>query len=287
MTMISINQKYATIEKYVRSPRGRAVMAATLQQPLRTQRDYLGVGRKMFLTEGLPNGALPYYDKDIDVRAYIVGEEGDSISTVVKGKRVMFPLFEITAFPEIPLIEITNRRYDVIERSVVKGTSDMGREEDEKVFGAVDALCEDPTAPNEDIPVPGNLTPAALADGFAAIERNDLRVAYIFMNAKDYSDIRKWDRDIFDPISQAELLRTGVRDGIWGAKFVVTRVVEQGTVYLSAEPEFFGRMPIRYDLTILSADNPKARTIGFSMFENLGAGLFNPYGAQRLKIVRN
>ena len=285
--MISVTNKYATLEKYIRSPKGRSVIAASLQQPLRTQRDYSAVGRKAFMVDPLPNGSLPYYDKDVDARAYVVAEEGDAISCVCKGKRVLFPLTEIVANPEIPLTEITNRRFDVIERSVAKSTADIGREEDEKVFGCIDALCDDPTAPNADIVVPGNMTPAAMADGFAAIERNDLKVAYIFCNARDFTDIRKWDRDTLDPESQGELLKTGVRNSLWGAKIVVSRVVPQGTVDLTCAPEVFGRIPVRYDLTILSADNPKARTIGFSMFENLGFGAFNPYGAQRLKIVRN
>lgn len=284
--MISTPQKYAAIEQHIRTPKGRTILAASLQQPLRERRDYASVGRKAFLVDPLVNGALPVYEKDIDVHAYIVGEESDSISSVVKGKRILCPLFEVTALPEIPLTEITNRRFDVIERSVAKGTSDIGYQEDDKVFGTIDALLDDPTAPNADITVPGNLTPAAVADAFGAIERNDLRVAYMFMNARDFTDLRKWDRDVFDPISQAEMLKTGVRDGLYGAKIVVSRVIPEGTVYLTCEPEFFGRVPVRYDLTILSADNPKARTIGFSMFECLGACAFNPYGGQRIRIVR-
>lgn len=285
--MNSISQKYATLEKYVRNPKGRAIIAASLQQPLRNQRDYSAVGRKAFMVDPLPAGSLPYYDKDPDVRAYVVGEEGDNVTVVVKGQRVMFPLFEITAQPEIPITEINNRRFDIIERAVAKATADIGRVEDEKVFGCIDALCDDPTTPNPDIIVPGNLTSSALADGFSCIERNDLRVSYIFMNPKDFSDIRKWDRDTLDPESQGALLKTGVQNSIWGAKFVASRVVPQGTVYLTCEPEFFGRIPVRFDLTVLSADAPKSRTVGFSLFENIGIGLYNPYGAQRLIINRS
>lgn len=285
--MISTTQKYATIEKYVRTPQGRSVIAASLQQPLRQRRDYSSVGRKAFLVDALPMGALPVYEKDPNSRAYVVGEEGDNVTVVVKGERVLFPLFEVTANPEIPLTEITNRRFDMIERTVAKHTAEIGLSEDQKVFGTIDAVCEDPVSPNQDIVVPGTLTSAALADAFAAIERNDLRVAYVFCNALDYGDIRKWDRDTLDPVSQGELLKTGVRNQIWGANIVVSRVIPQGTIYVTCEPEFFGRIPVRYDLTILSADNPKARTIGFSMFENIGVGCHNPYGIQRLKVVRD
>ena len=150
----------------------------------------------------------------------------------------------------------------------------------------MDAVCDDPTAPNQDIAITGNLTAAALADGFAAIERSDIRVATIFCNARDYSDLRKWDRDVLDPDSQAQLLKTGIRSGVWNATIITSRMVPEGTVYICGEPEFFGRMPVRTDLTILSADTPKSRLIGFSMFEQLGIGIFNPYAIVRMKITR-
>jgi len=284
---MELNTRQAILEKNLKTAHGRSLIASSMIGPLRQQRDYASVGRKAFLVDHLPNGALPYYDKDVDVTAYVVSEEGENIVTNSKGKRLLFPLFEIAANPEISLIEITNRRFDVIDRAIAKGTSDIMRAEDEKVFACIDALCDDPTAPNKDIVVTGNLTSTALAEAFSTIEEHDLRVAYVFCNAKDFADIRKWDRDTFDPESQGEILNTGVRSGIYGAKIVTSRVVPRGTIYITAEPEFFGRMPIRYDLTVLSADDPSRRMIGFSMFENIGIGLFNPYGAQRLKIVRS
>ena len=39
-------------------------------------------------------------------------------------------------------------------------------------------------------------------------------------------------------------------------------------------------------LTVLSADDPKARTIGFSCFENIGIGAFNPRGLTRMVVTR-
>lgn len=283
---ISTERKYEILSKFVRTAAGRQKIAASMIAPLRKQRDYSAVGRKAFYVEQLPDGALPIYDKDADVTAYVVGEEGDSISSVVKPRRVLFPLFEITALPEIPLTEIKARRFDLIERAVDKGTAEIMAEEDRKLFALMDAVCDDPTSPNQDIDVIGNLTSAALADGFAAIERNDIRVATIFCNAKDYSDIRKWDRDTFDPDSQAQILKTGIRSGIWDASIITSRIVPEGTIYICGEPEFFGRMPVRTDLTVVSADTPKSRLIGFSMFEQLGAGVYNPYAIVRLKITR-
>lgn len=284
---MSIEKKYEILSKNIRTAAGRQRLAASMIQPLRRRRDYTSVGRKAFYVEQLPDGALPIYDKDADVAAYVIGEEGDNIVSVVKPKRVMFPLFEIAANPEIPLTEIKARRFDLIERSVDLGNSAIMAEEDKKIFSCMDAVCEDSTAPNKVITITGNLTSAALADGFAAIERHDLRVAHIFMNAKDFSDLRKWDRDTLDPDTQGDLLKTGILGGLWGAKIICSRMVEEGTIYVCTEPEFLGRMPVRTDLTILSADNPKARLIGFSMFEQLGIGLHNPYGIVKMKIARD
>lgn len=283
---MSTERKYEILSKFVRTAAGRQKIAASMIAPLRKQRDYSAVGRKAFSVEQLPDGALPIYDKDANVTAYVVGEEGDNISSVVKPVRVIFPLFEITAQPEIPMTEIKARRFDLIERAVDLGTAEIMAEEDRKIFALMDAVCDDATSPNQDIEIVGNLTSAALADGFAAIERNDIRVATIFCNAKDFSDLRKWDRDTLDPESQAQLLKTGIRSGIWGASIITSRVVPEGTVYLCGEPEFFGRMPVRTDLTIVSADTPKSRLIGFSMFEQLGIGIYNPYAIVRMKITR-
>ena len=73
---------------------------------------------------------------------------------------------------------------------------------------------------------------------------------------------------------------------LWGASIIVSRLVPAGTVYITCDPDLFGRIAVRQELTVLSADDPKARTIGFSVFENLGIGATNPYGLVRLTITR-
>ena len=286
MPALSNQKKQDIISKYIRTGKGRARLAQTLISPLRRRRDYLSVGRKAFLVEPLPDGALATYDKDPNVTAYIVGEEGMNIIAVAKSKRVMFPLFEIASNPEIPLTEIKQRRFDLVQRSVDLGKSAIMAEEDRKVFACMDAMAADATNPNPDLAVTGNLTSNSLIDAFANIMRTNVRPANVFMNAKDYADLLKWDRDTLDIQTQAQLLDTGILATVWGAKIVVSRIVTEGTVYVTGEPEFFGRIPVRTELTVISADDPKNRMIGFSMFENLGIGCFNPYSQQRIVITR-
>ena len=283
--------KRKIIGEYIRTPQGRAKLAASMTQPLRTRRDYAAVGRKTFFVEQLPDGALPIYDKDPDVTAYVVGEEGQNILAVTKPRRVIFPLFEIASNPEIPLTQIKERRFDLIERSQDLGRAQIQSAEDERVFAVLDSVATagfDSLAGqlNADIPVIAPISGAVLADAFALIERHDLRVARIYMNARDYADIRKFGRDILDIESQATLLKTGLQGVIYGANVVTSRLVPNGTVYLCCEPEMFGRIPVRTELTVLSADDPKRRMIGFSIFENLGLGAYNPRGLARLTVTR-
>jgi len=290
---INVNNavKQKIISDYLKTASGRNKLAASMTQPLRTRRDYMSVGRKTFLVEQLPDGALPIYDKDPDVTAYVVGEEGENILAITKPRRVIFPLFEIASNPEIPLTQIKERRFDLIERAQDLARAQIQAAEDERVFAVLDAIAVNgfdslPGGTNPDVPVIAPITGAVLADAFSLIERHDLRVARVYMNARDYADIRKFGRDILDIESQATLLKTGLQATLWGAQVITSRLVPVGTVYVCCEPEMFGRIPVRTELTVLSADDPKARTIGFSVFENLGIGAYNPRGLVRLTITR-
>jgi len=280
MSNVNNAVKQKIISDYIKTPQGRAKLAASMTQPLRLRRDYSSVGRKTFLVEQLPDGALPIYDKDPDVTAYVVGEEGENILAITKPRRVIFPLFEIASNPEIPLTQIKERRFDLIERSQDLARAQIQAAEDERVFATLDGVAtngfDSLGTENADIPVVAPVTGAVLADAYALIERHDLRVARVFMNARDYADLRKFGRDILDIESQRDLLKTGLMATLWGAQIITSRIVPVGTVYVACEPEYFGRIPVRTELTVLSADDPKARTIGFSVFENLGIGCFNP-----------
>lgn len=283
--------KEEIVDRHINSSAGRRRLAASMIQPLRDRRDYSSVGRKTFLVEQLPDGALAIYDKDPDVVAYVIGEEGESIVSVAKPRRVHFPLFELAALPKAPLTQIKERRYDLLKRMQDLGKAQIQAAEDDRVFSIMDAIAINgfdsiPGGTNPDIPVVAPISPAVLADAFAEIEFHDLRVARVYMNARDYADIRKFGRDVLDIESQATLWKTGMMATGWNAQFIVSRLVPAGVVYCCCEPEMFGRIPVRTELTVLSADNPEERTIGFSMFENLAIGAYNPRGLIRLIVTR-
>ena len=224
--------------------------------------------------------------------AFVVGEEGENILAITKPRRVIFPLFEIASNPEIPLTQVKERRFDLIERAQDLAKAQIQAAEDARAFDVMDAVSQNGfdnlgnAYVNAQVNAIAPLTPPNLIDAFARIETHDLRVARVFMNALDFADLRKWGRDVFDIESQATILKTGLMGSVWGAQIIVSRKVTPGYAYVCAEPEFFGRIPVRTELTVLSADDPKARRIGFSVFENLGIGCHNPLAITRVKIAR-
>ena len=131
---ISNETKQRIISELVKTAGGRAKLAASMVQPLRRRRDYSSVARKAYLVEQLPDGALPIYDRDPDVTAYVMGEEGENIIAVSKSLRVLFPLFEIASNPEIPLTQVKERRFDLIERAQDLARAMIQAAEDERVF---------------------------------------------------------------------------------------------------------------------------------------------------------
>ncbi len=280
---------------------GRQKLAASLGPSLRRRRDYMSIARKALMVETLPDGALPIYDKEFDVtgasfvQAYVVGEEGGDIINVVKPIRVTVPTFEIAANPMIPITQIKERRFDLVARSLNLAKAEVGATEDSYVFVLFDSVATsipvgtgvNDSVFNIDQSVNAPISVENMADAFASISRHDLSVAYSFFNPRDYADLLKWTQQNIDRETQRKLLKTGVMGYLWGATLLQSRKVGYGTVYVLADAEFLGVIPERVPLTVMSADRPDLRQIGFSIFEILGFLVFNPSGVQRILVTRN
>jgi hypothetical protein len=228
------------------------------------------VGRKAFLVEDLEDGALPLYDKDPIVPAYAVGDAGNSIQVLIDSQRVVAPLTQLATLPMIPLSHIRERRYDSIKRSIELGVAGIKEKEDVRVFATINSLAADPDNPHLDINVSAPLMADAISDAIGAIEEHGLRASRIFMNGLDYADIRKFDHDMIDPETMQFLLRTGYIGKIYGAQLIRSRVIAPGTVYVCGEREYFGRFPVRTELTVVNADRPDLIMVGYSIFEQVG-----------------
>jgi hypothetical protein len=302
-------QQTAMLGQLLKTAGGRQKLAASLGPSLRRRRDYMSIARKALMVETLPDGALPIYDKEFDinpvtvgttaggsfVEAFVVGEEGGDIVRVVKPKRVTVPTFEIVSNPMIAITQIKERRFDLVARSLNLAKAEVGAQEDGYIFGLFDGIAvaanaatgttgySDPVY-NKDIAINAPVDINSLADAFGQVQRHDLSIAFIFFNPRDYTDLLKWTQQNIDRETQRKLLKTGVMGYLWGATLLQSRKVGYGSIYVLADAEFLGVIPERIPLTVMSADRPDLRQIGFSIFEDLGFLVFNPSGVQRLTV---
>jgi len=298
-------QQTAMLGQLLKTAGGRQKLAASLGPSLRRRRDYMSIARKALMVETLPDGALPIYDKEFDINpvtvgttaggsfieAFVVGEEGGDIVRVVKPKRVTVPTFEIATNPMIPITQIKERRFDLVARSLNLAKAEVGATEDAFIFGLFDNVASsaagkssNDTIYNVDIPINAPIDINSLADAFGQVQRHDISVAFVFFNPRDYTDLLKWTQQNIDRETQRKLLKTGVMGYLWGATLLQSRRVGYGAIYVLADAEFLGVIPERIPLTVMSADRPDLRQIGFSIFEDLGFLIFNPSGVQRLTV---
>jgi len=69
------------------------------------------------------------------------------------------------------------------------------------------------------------LIPSILADLFAKVESQDLRVDKVLMNAFTFSSVRKWGRDVLDIETDSEKIMKGFMAKVWGGQIIVTKKV--------------------------------------------------------------
>jgi hypothetical protein len=260
MKRVTAAQKHRLMTKLLATTKGRQRIAASMQEPLRKLRDFVSNGRKALFVDELPDGTLPIYDKDIDTPAYVVAEEADSIATVVKGERVLIPLFELASWPKVPFTQVKERRFDIVRRIKQKAKDELFRKEDNIIF-TVFQTAGDANTTNTDIAeASADFDMTTIVEAFARVERHGLRVDKIYCNPNEYRVFRNAGRDYVDFETQRELLRT--------------------------EPEYLGVIPVRIDLTVIPADDPGNRAFGWSIFENLGVGLHNAdFGLQQISVT--
>jgi len=269
----------------IQTQEGKIALAQAMANPIRRNLDYQGLARRTLVVDPLPQGALPVYDRDIDVAAVVVSSNGSPPESRVFAERVTVPEFEVVSNPTVRIHEVRRRRFNVIDRAVQKARQEIMAQEDANIFAALDnaSVVENVL---QDIADAG-LTKRDLVELKIQIDRWDLVTTKYFMNINEFTDILNWGSGggqaagvggEVDPVTQREILQTGLYAKIWGADIMVTKIVPPGTVYACADPEFVGVMPIRQDIEVLPADEPRRLMLGWIVSEIIGIGIVNPRG---------
>ena len=290
---LSDGQRDEMIKQALMTQEGKIALGQAMAVPIRRNLDYQGVGRKALVVDPLPQGALPVYDRDIDVAAVVVSSNGSAPESRVFGDRVTVPEFEIVSNPTVRIAEVKRRRFNVIDRAQQKARQEIQAQEDANVFSAL-RYAGDSNLGGENLlqalnPLQGGAGETELQKGGMLnlkkmIDRWDLVTSKYFLNINQFTDILNWESaggtgaSQVDPVTQRELLQTGLYGHIFGADIVVSKVVPAGRAFACADPEFVGVMPVRQDIEVLPADEPKQLKLGWVVNEIVGIGIVNPRG---------
>ena len=284
---LSDEKRDELITRAILTQDGKVALAQAMANPIRRNLDYHGIARRALVVDPLPQGAIPTYDRDIDVAAVVISSNGTGPESRVFGDRVTVPEFEIFANPTVRISEVKRRRFNVIDRAVQKARQEMMAQEDANVFAAIDAAASVENTV-QDITDAGMLK-RDLVDLKQQVDGWDLVTTKYFMHINEFTDILKWGSGggqgvgggDFDPVTMREVLQTGLYAHIWGADIMVSKIVPPGTVYACADPEFLGVMPVRQDIEVLPADEPKQLKLGWVVSEIIGIAIVNPRGCAK------
>lgn len=281
---LSDDKRDDLISRAIMTQDGKIALAQAMANPIRRNLDYHGIARRALVVDPLPQGAMPTYDRDIDVAAVVISSNGTGPESRVFGDRVVVPEFEIFANPTVRIAEVKRRRFNVIDRAVQKARQEIMAQEDANIFAALDAAASVENVLT-DIADAG-LLKRDLVEIKQQIDRWDLVTTKYFMNINEFTDILKWGSGggqgvgggDFDPVTMREVLQTGLYAHIWGTDIMVSKIVPPGTIYGASDPEFVGVMPIRQDIEVLPADEPKQLKLGWVVSEIIGIAIVNPRG---------
>lgn len=288
---LSVADKEQIVTQMFRDPSGRGLkrVAYAMTEPLRTQLDYVGIGRKLIETDLLPQGVVPVYDKDFpEVPAVKVAARGNPPTVESFSDRVEVPTFEIATVRSIKYAEISIRRFNALDRTKNKAAFELKIAEDDVIFSLINAAA---TTSGQNTNVSTNVTRSSMASGFAQIEARRLAVGNILMHPTGFRGIRgTWTQADLDQVNMQGLLETGWMASLWNAKIYVTDRLDQisgGTnkIYMLSLPTQLGRFPIRYDVEVKPFDYPPERVVMFSVYESVGCTVYNTNGVATNTIV--
>jgi hypothetical protein len=280
---MSDSEKEMIIAQALETEEGRVALAQSMVEPIRRSLEYQAVGRKLLMVDELPQGALARYERDVASIAHVISRRGAVPDQITEGEEILVPTFEIAAYPTIRLSEIKSRRFYIVDRAQIKAKEAIQKEEDTNIFNAlhaaVDARGQETTAPGS------GLDAASLNEAFRLIEQHDLVATKIVMHANQYASVRTFGKNFFDEATTREILTTGLYGHLWTADIHVSSRMDPDKVLVVASPDTVGAFPIRQDITVLPADDPKKLRLGWVIYEEVGIVVVNDYAISRVNVT--
>lgn len=221
-----------------------------LLNPIKEVIDYEGLARKIFAPRTVKAGEIVRYDKDVYVQGWVIAEDGQTPQSVVEGRYIYPPEFEVTAYPSIEIKDKYRAQYDILARTQDRARMSIEYQED---LAAVNLLQSGANQTNTTT-LFATLNLAALESIRYEIEQHRLICDKFIIHRQEVSDLVNTVSTQVDPVTQRELIMAGYIGSILNAMIITTagtntfEILDPGEVVAVTAPEYLGGMPVRVEL---------------------------------------
>lgn len=227
------------------------LVGQALLNPIKEVIDYEGMARKVFAPRSVKSGEVVRYDKDVFVKAWVIGVDGQTPESQAEGKYVYPPEFEVTANVSMELKDKFRAQFDIVARAADRARQSIEHAEDVAMVNVLQAVGNAENATT----FFAALNTAALEGMRYQIERHRLVCDKFLINRQEVSDlVALATAGTVDPVTQRELLMAGYIGNFLNAKIITTagtntfEILQPGEAIAVTAPEYLGGMPIRVEL---------------------------------------
>jgi hypothetical protein len=284
--------------------------------PIQIRLRYEGIVRNVLVEDTLERGPLMPYDILDDLgRAYVLNSTDSEVKiTPFEGKQATPQLFRIAAFPRIRKEDLYYLRVNAVEYAQDETRQAIQKQEDARLVLLLEAAIKDLGAARDNGTIgtgptggrlgnAANAVPGAGTNGYeqsilvgsgsplepqdlyacaAQIEVNQLEAKRILIHPADARDLYTWDINVTGMAFKDEV--AGGKKVTSYGEFQLQRsvIIPQGEVFLTAEPEFVGVMPVMYSLDVEENHQVEQFYKGWVMDELIGQVILNGRGLSRI-----
>jgi hypothetical protein len=282
--------------------------------PIQIRLRYEGIVRNVLVEDTLERGPLMPYDILDDLgRAYVLNSTDSEVKiTPFEGKQATPQLFRIASFPRIRKEDLYYLRVNAVEYAQDETRQAIQKQEDARLIllleqaivnlGTIRAsgqvVGSAPTggraignaagpaaAPSEQTVLVGagnSLEPADFYNAVTQVEINQLEARRVLAHPADIRDLYTWDLNVTGFRFKDEVFAGGRITSFGEFQIQRSVIVPQGEVFLTAEPEFVGVMPVMYSLDVEENHQVEQFYKGWVMDELIGMLVLNPRGLSRI-----
>jgi hypothetical protein len=286
--------------------------------PIQIRLRYEGIVRNVLVEDTLERGPLMPYDILDDLgRAYFLNQTDAEVKiTPFEGKQAFPQLFRIATFPRVRKEDLYYLRVNSVEYAQDESRQAIQKQEDARLIlllekaivdlgttrgttagvsdtigagqtgGIATGIAAGPSGHvNEQTILIGANNPLEPSDFYNAvtqIEINQLEAKRVLAHPADIRDLYTWDINVTGFRFKDEVFAGGKITKFGEFQIQKSIIVPQGEVFLTAEPDFVGVMPIMYSLDVEENHQVEQFYKGWVMDELIGMMILNPRGLARI-----